>query len=200
VTTLVIGTHNEKKCREIERILATPGLRLQTLDDFPGAPVPVEDGDTFQTNAIIKATQLADAIGEAVAADDSGLEVDALEGRPGVYSARYAGEHGNDRRNFEKVLAELRGVPPEQRTARFRCVAALARPGELLLTVDGTCEGVIADAPRGHGGFGYDPIVFVPGHGRTSAELSPDEKDAISHRGAAFRALKERLPELLGLG
>jgi XTP/dITP diphosphohydrolase len=198
VITLVIGTHNKKKCREIERVLAMPGLRLLTLDDFPGAPVPVEDGDTFEANAIIKATQLADALGETVAADDSGLEVDALDGRPGVYSARYAGEHGNDRRNFQKVLAELRGVPPERRTARFRCVAALARPGKLLTTMHGTCEGVIAEAPRGDGGFGYDPIFLVPDLGRTAAELAPDEKDAISHRGAAFHGLRRELPRLLG--
>jgi len=196
MTTVVIGTHNKKKGREIARIIALPGLRLLTLDDFPGAPEPVEDGKTFAENAVKKATELADSLGHIVVADDSGLEVDALGGRPGVISARYAGEHGNDPKNIERVLRELTGVPEENRTARFKCVAALAAPGKLMATTEGVVEGVIAGSPRGTSGFGYDPIFIVPQFGRTCAELEPHEKDAVSHRGKAFRALVKKL-ELL---
>ena len=195
--SLVIGTHNRKKAREIAQILAMEGLALLTLDDFPGAPAPEENGETFEANAIKKATELADALGLPVAADDSGLEVDALGGRPGVHSARYAGEHGNDPLNNEKLLGELRGVPPERRTARFKCVAALAAPGELLTTVEGVLEGAIAEHPRGTNGFGYDPVFVVPGLGKTSAELGPEEKNRISHRGKAFRKLRGELPRFL---
>ncbi|MFW6107728.1 MAG: XTP/dITP diphosphatase [bacterium] len=197
---LVIGTHNEKKGREIAAILASPGLELKTLADFPDAPEPVEDGETFEENATKKATELADALGRAVVADDSGLEVPALGGEPGVHSARYAGEHGNDPRNIERLLRELDGLPAEERTARFRTVAALAVPGRLLARTTGSLEGVIADAPRGTGGFGYDPVFYLPELGRTCAELSPAEKNRVSHRGRAFRKLKERLPERLGAG
>ena len=197
--TLVIGTHNPKKCREIARILETPGLRLLTLDEFPDAPEPVEDADTLEGNAIKKATELADALGRMVVADDSGLDVDALDGRPGVYSARYGGEHGNDVRNMERVLGEMVDVPPEDRTARFRTVAAVAVPGKLLATIDGALEGVIGTEPRGSNGFGYDPIFIVPDLGKACAELEPDEKDSISHRGEAFRKLKGELPRLLAM-
>jgi len=196
-TTLVIGTHNRKKKREIAQILETPGLTLQTLDDFPNAHEPVEDADTFEGNAIKKATELADALGTLVVADDSGLEVDALDGQPGVLSARYGGEHGNDDRNIERLLREMNGIPPEKRRARFRTVAALARPGRLLGTVEGTLEGTITVERRGSNGFGYDPVFLVPELGRTCAELEPDEKNRISHRGQAFRRLKDKLPELL---
>ncbi len=195
--TLVIGTHNRKKGREIAQILAAPGLRLLTLDDFPDAPEPVEDKDTLEGNAIKKATELADALGMPVAADDSGLEVDALGGEPGVLSARYGGEHGNDVRNIERLLRELNGVASERRTARFRTVAALAEPGKLLTTVDGTLEGAIALEPRGTNGFGYDPVFIVLTLGKTCAELEPEEKNRISHRGQAFRRLTDRLPEVL---
>ncbi len=197
---LVIGTHNRKKGAEIAAILASPGLDLKTLDDFPDAPVPVEDGETFEQNAIKKATELADALGRAVIADDSGLDVPELDGEPGVHSARYAGEHGNDRRNIEKLLRELEGVPEHRRAARFRSVAALAVPGRLLATATGRLDGVITEAPRGTGGFGYDPVFYLPEFGRTCAELSPDEKNAVSHRGKAFREMGRRLPGLLGVG
>ena len=183
---LVIGTHNRKKAGEIAQILDTPGLELLTLEAFPGAPEPVEDGATFEGNAIKKATEL----GTLVAADDSGLEVDALGGRPGVLSARYGGEHGNDPRNIERLLREMRDVPREERAARFRCVAALAAPGKLLTTVEGRLEGRIAEKPRGNNGFGYDPVFIVPSLGKTCAELVPEEKNLISHRGEAFRKLK----------
>jgi len=195
--TLVIGTHNRKKGLEIAQILDASGLRLLTLDEFPGAPEPVEDADTLEGNAIKKATELADALGRMVAADDSGLEVDALGGEPGVFSARYGGEHGNDLRNIERLLREMKDVPPEKRTARFRTVVAVAVPGELLGTVDGALEGTIALEPRGSNGFGYDPVFIVPGLGATCAELAPDEKNSISHRGQAFRKLNDELPRLL---
>ena len=196
---LVIGTHNRKKGREIAAILEMPGLTLLTPDDFPGAPEPVEDKDTFEGNAVAKATELADALGRPVVADDSGLEVDALGGAPGVLSARYGGEHGNDRRNIERLLRELQDVPPERRTARFRTVAALAKPGRLLLTVEGTLEGRIALESRGENGFGYDPVFLAPELGKTCAELEPEAKNRISHRGEAFRKLRAELPRLLAL-
>ncbi len=192
---LVIGTHNRKKAGEIVQILDMPGLELLTLEAFPGAPEPVEDGATFEENAIKKATELADALGMLVAADDSGLEVDALGGRPGVLSARYGGEHGNDPRNTERLLREMRDVPREERAARFRCVAALAAPGRLLTTVEGRLEGRIAEEPRGNNGFGYDPVFIVPSLGKTCAELEPEEKNLISHRGEAFRKLKAAIGE-----
>ncbi len=195
--TLVIGTHNRKKGREIASILALPGLILRTLDEFPDAPSPVEDGETFEENAIKKATELADALGLPVAADDSGLEVDALGGRPGVRSARYAGQHGNDPLNIETLLREMKDIPAERRTARFRTAAALAEPGRLLVTVEGTLEGVITTEPRGANGFGYDPVFLVPALGKTCAELDPAEKNRISHRGQAFRKLRELLPRAL---
>ena len=195
--TLVIGTHNRKKGIEIAQILDASGLRLLTLDEFPDAPEPVEDADTLEGNAIKKATELADALGRMVAADDSGLEVDALGGEPGVFSARYGGEHGNDLRNIERLLREMKDVPPEKRTARFRTVVAVAVPGELLGTVEGALEGTIALEPRGSNGFGYDPVFIVSGLGATCAELAPDEKNSISHRGQAFRKLNDELPRLL---
>ncbi len=198
-TTLVIGTHNPKKCREIARILETSRLRLLTLDEFPDAPEPVEDADTLEGNAIKKATELADALGQMVVADDSGLEIDALDGRPGVYSARYGGEHGNDSRNMARVLSEMTDVSPADRTARFRTVAAVAVPGKLLATIDGALEGVIGTERRGSNGFGYDPIFIVPDLAKTCAELEPNEKDSISHRGQAFRKVKDELPRLLAL-
>lgn len=194
---LVIGTHNRKKAREIADILRMPGIELRTLDDFPGAPEPVEDAPTFEQNAVKKATELADALRLPVAADDSGLEVDALGGRPGVFSARYGGQHGNDPRNIDTLLRELRGVPPERRTARFRTVAALAIPGRLLATVEGTLEGTIAAEPHGTNGFGYDPVFLVPALGKTCAQLDPAEKNRISHRGQAFRRLRDLLPKFL---
>jgi len=196
---LVIGTHNRNKAGEIARILDSPGLELLTLEAFPGAPEPVEDGATFEENAVKKAAELADALGMLVAADDSGLEVDALDGRPGVLSARYGGEHGNDPRNIERLLREMQDVPREKRAARFRCVAALAEPGRLLATTEGRLEGRIAEEPRGCNGFGYDPVFVVPGLGKTCAELEPEEKNLISHRGQAFRKLRGVLGRFVSL-
>jgi len=189
---LVVGTGNIKKLREIEAILGSFPVQLMSLADFPDAPDVAEDADTFEGNARKKALTLAGALNEWVIADDSGLEVDALGGRPGVMSARYAGPDASDADKCSKVLDELRGIPREKRTARFRCVIALARPGEIVLAADGRCEGIIADAMTGAGGFGYDPIFYYPPASRTFGEMTADEKNRVSHRGNALRIFKEK--------
>jgi len=194
---LVIATRNAKKLKEMQQILSDLPVELLTLNDFPDAPEVEEDSPEFEGNARKKALETANAIGRWVVADDSGLQVDALDGRPGVMSARYAGSDATDEDRYRKVLEELKDVPAEKRTARFRCVAALARPGEILLTVEGRCEGTIASEPHGTGGFGYDPIFYYPQFGRTFGELSPEEKHSVSHRGKALSAFKEELSKLL---
>ena len=184
---LLVATRNPKKLREIQEILGASGMTLLSVADVAGdLPEVVEDGDTFEANAIKKAVTLARASGLLTLADDSGLEVDALGGAPGVYSARYAGEPSCDTANNRKLLGALEGA--SDRRARFRCVIALAVPDGRAATVDGRCEGRIADAPRGEGGFGYDPLFIPDGHARTFAELGSDVKHRISHRGAALRA------------
>ena len=190
---LVVGTRNKKKLREIETILESLPVELKLLDDFPDAPEVEEDADTFAGNATKKAQTLANALHEWVVADDSGLEIDALEGRPGVMSARYAGLDATDAQKCEKVLAEMQGVPREKRTARFRCVIALARPGKLALTVEGRCEGFIAEKMSGKSGFGYDPVFYYPSAGRTFADMAPEEKNRVSHRGKALALFREEL-------
>jgi len=194
---LVIATRNVKKLGEMQQILSDLPVELATLNDLPDAPEVEEDAPTFEGNARKKALETADAIGEWVVADDSGLEVDALGGRPAMMSARYAGPDATDEDRYCKVLAEMKDVPAEKRTARFRCVAALARPGGVVFTVEGRCEGFIANEPRGTGGFGYDPIFYYPEFGRTFGELSPEEKHSVSHRGKALAAFKEELRRLL---
>jgi len=202
---LLIATSNEHKVHEIREILDPLGLELVSLadirlgDDTPGEeiPEPVEDADTFEGNAAIKALYYAAATGMVCLADDSGLEVDALGGRPGVYSARYAGVDGSraerDAANNAKLLRELEGVPEAQRTARFVCAMALADPeGNILATTRGTFEGRIGFVARGANGFGYDPLLVLE-DGRTSAELAPEEKNGRSHRGAAARAMAEKI-------
>lgn len=185
---LVLATKNQGKVAELRRIL--DGLDVQLLSAADVALPDVEEtGDTFEANALLKARESAAACGLPCVSDDSGLVVDALDGEPGVRSARYAGTHGDDDANLRLVLERMSGV--EARTARFVCVAALATPDGREWTVRGELEGVLTTEPRGSGGFGYDPI-FQPldQDGRTTAELSPQEKDAISHRGLAFRALR----------
>jgi XTP/dITP diphosphohydrolase len=194
---IVVGTRNPNKLAEIQAILRGLPVELVGLGAFPDAPEVHEDGDTFEANAAKKAVTLADALGEWVMADDSGLEVDALGGQPGVMSARYAGVTHDDAANNCKLLAELDRVPTEQRTAAFRCVIALARPGQLLLTSEGRCEGRIAFAPRGRGGFGYDPLFEQPDLGKTFGELACDHKNRISHRARALEAFREKLTDLL---
>jgi len=201
---VVLASANPKKAAEIAHIL---GDRIALVPRPTDVPDVVEDADTFVGNARLKASALVAATGLAALADDSGLEVEALDGAPGVHSARYAGEGGDDGRNVAKLLAALSGLPgsglpgtglpgsaPSDRAARFRAVVVVQWPDGREVVAEGTVEGVIADAPRGHGGFGYDP-VFVPneGDGRTFGEMDPDHKHAISHRG---RALAELLRQL----
>jgi XTP/dITP diphosphohydrolase len=175
------------------------GLPLVTksLTDFAPMPSPAEDGNTFEANARLKAEYYARALGCWVIADDSGLEVDALGGDPGIYSARYAGEDATDFANNAKLIQKLTGIPAEQRTARFRCVAALAEPGGVLATAHGTIEGRIIDQPHGSNGFGYDPHFFVPEFSMTTAEMPPEQKNRISHRGRALAALRPQIEQLL---
>lgn len=191
---IVVASANPKKAAELAELLSA--LPVEVLPRPPEVPEVVEDGATFLANARLKAVALAEATGEAALADDSGLEVDALGGAPGVHSARYSGESATDADNVERVLAELarRATEPAARTARFRCVLVLRSPDGGELVAEGAVEGHLIDAPRGEGGFGYDPI-FVPadGDGRTFAEMSPEEKQAISHRGRALRALVVQL-------
>jgi XTP/dITP diphosphohydrolase len=199
MSALLFATTNPHKVEEIRAILSPLGFEIRTLADLANElPEPVEDADTFLGNARIKALAYAKATGLPCVAEDSGLEVDALGGAPGVYSARYAGTTGSraerDRANNEKLLRELAGVPKERRTARFVCTLCLAEPdGRIVAEATGTYDGIIADAPRGTNGFGYDPLLFLPDRGCTSAELSPEEKNARSHRGKAARALAELL-------
>jgi len=198
VRELVIATRNLGKVREIGDILLQAGIEaaLRSLADCPGVELPPETGDTFAANAIAKAQAAARATGQVALADDSGIEVEALGGAPGVMSNRFAGEGASDRAKYEKLLGLLQGVEETRRGARFRCVVAVASPDGEVQTVEGTCEGRIAAAPRGGGGFGYDPVFVPAGLDRTMAELSPEEKNQRSHRGRAVRAAVARLREL----
>ncbi|WP_027355730.1 XTP/dITP diphosphatase [Desulfofundulus thermocisternus] len=193
---LVLATRNPGKVRELSQLLSPLGYEVLSLEHFPGVPEVVEDGATFRDNAVKKATAVARHTGQLALADDSGLEVDYLGGAPGVHSARFAGEGHDDRANNEKLLRLLAGVPPEKRTARFRCVVAVATPEGKVFTTEGTCEGVIAEEPRGEGGFGYDPLFYVPSCGKTFAELDPEVKNRISHRGRALALMREILAGL----
>jgi len=194
--TVVLATRNAAKLRELARILGAEDgahdrgtqIRLAGLDEFPGAPDVPETGATFEENALLKARAIADYTGLPAVADDSGLCVDALNGMPGVLSARWAGGHGDDKANLELVLAQVADVPGARLGARFVCAAALVTDsGEWVVT--GQVEGRLIRAPRGSGGFGYDPIFLPDGFDQTTAEMTAEAKDAISHRGRAFRAL-----------
>lgn len=193
---LVLATRNEGKIRELTALIASLGFTIRSLADYPQFPEVVEDGATFQENAVKKARAVAGATGCLALADDSGLEVDYLGGAPGVFSARFAGQGHDDRANNEKLLQLLQGVPAEKRTARFRCVVAIATPGDRVYTTGGVCEGMIAEAPQGKGGFGYDPLFYVPEYGKTFAELDPYIKNQISHRGRALTGAWNILAEL----
>ena len=209
--TIVFATTNPHKIDEVAQILAPSGILVIGLGAIHGGehspveqiPEPVEDADTFEGNARIKAIAYAKAMGEACLADDSGLEVDALDGAPGVHSARYAGtgstRQERDAANNAKLLAALKDTDDEARTARFVCAMCLAAPdGTILAETRGTFEGVIVRAPKGTNGFGYDPLLLIPQLGVTSAELSPDEKNARSHRGAAARKMAEYFKSMPG--
>ena len=198
-TVLVLGTRNAKKRREIEEILGDLPLALHDLSQYPAAPEVVEDGDTFAANARKKAAETATALGRWVLGEDSGLVVPALNGRPGVHSARYAGTHGDDAANNAKLLAELAPRPPEHRAAYYVCTAALSDPtGTIHAVVEGRCHGVILREHRGSGGFGYDPLFRIPEYHKTFGELSARAKHAISHRARALARLRPALRRLLG--
>lgn len=195
MTRIVLASGNRGKLAELRRILADLDLELLDAHDV-ALPDVEETGETFAENALRKARAGAAACGLTCLADDSGLVVDALGGEPGVRSARYAGAHGDDEANLRLVLNRMNGVP--DRSARFVCVAALATPEGRERTAEGRVEGVLTEAPRGDGGFGYDPIFQPLGETRTTAELPAEEKDAISHRGKAFRAIRPAVVELVG--
>lgn len=196
---LVLATRNAHKITELRAILADAGLTAELLgaDAFPEVPDVKETGVTFAANALLKAHALAQATGLPAVADDSGLCVDVLGGAPGIFSARWAGRHGDDRANLELLLAQLREIEEPHRGAHFACAAALALPDGTERVAEGRLRGTLRTEPAGAGGFGYDPVLQPEGESRTCAELSPAEKNAISHRGRAFRALVPRIGELL---
>ncbi len=196
IRELVLATRNRHKVIELVALLRDLGITIRSLDEFPDAPDVVEDGATCEANAIKKARAIAEYTGLPAVADDTGLEVDALGGRPGVHAARYAGEDATYDDNCRKLLRELTGVPHERRTARFVTVAAIALPSGEMRVVHGTLNGVIADETNGTLGFGYDPVFFVPELGKTLAQLSADQKNTISHRAKAFTMAKDLLREM----
>ncbi|RFU71712.1 XTP/dITP diphosphatase [Peribacillus saganii] len=195
--TVLIATKNKGKAKEFESLFLPKGYKVQTLLDIEDSIDVEETGSTFEENAILKAETIARQTGTIVIGDDSGLIVDALDGKPGVYSARYAGEEKNDAANTEKVLQELDGVPESKRTARFYCALALASPNQQTVTVAGTVEGRITEKPAGKNGFGYDPVFFIDEKGKTMAELVKEEKNAISHRAVALKKLEGLLETFL---
>ncbi|BCA79889.1 XTP/dITP diphosphatase [Desulfuromonas sp. AOP6] len=184
---LVIATRNQGKLKEIRRLLLDTGVVVRGLDEFPEAPEVEEDGDSFEANARKKAETVAAAIGLWTLADDSGLTVEALGGKPGVHSARYAGPAASDADNNAKLIQELTEVPLPQRKGAFNCCMALSRPGEPTRVFHGRIEGLLLNEPRGEGGFGYDPLFLVREYGKTMAELAIEVKNRISHRGQALR-------------
>ncbi|HUU84729.1 MAG TPA: RdgB/HAM1 family non-canonical purine NTP pyrophosphatase [Phycisphaerae bacterium] len=195
--TILVATSNPDKLGEVRAVLGELGVEFVTLGDFGDLPAAVEDGDTFAANAEAKARHYSRLTGCWTLADDSGLEVDALGGGPGVRSARYAGRDRDYAANNAKLVSALAGVPPERRAARFHCAMALAAGERILATSAGTIEGRIIDIQRGCHGFGFDPLFLVPELGMTTAEMPPEQKNRISHRGQALRAMAPVLAKLL---
>ncbi|WP_203333152.1 XTP/dITP diphosphatase [Planococcus beigongshangi] len=193
---IIIATKNKGKAKDFEALLEPMGYKVLTLHDVAPHMDVEETGVTFEENAILKAVAIAEELQATVIADDSGLEIDALGGEPGVYSARYSGEQKNDSSNIDKVLQKMVQIPEEERTARFRCVLALAAPGEKTQLFEGVCEGLIATEREGDNGFGYDPIFYVPSLDKTMGQMKPEEKASISHRGNAIRELGKAMPGL----
>ena len=187
IKEIVIATTNQGKVKELAELLDGVFEKIGSLNDYDVFPNIVEDGKTFGENALKKARAIAIFTKKTTLADDSGLEVEALEGRPGIFSSRYAGENAGDKENIKKLLEELKGIT--DRKARFVCSLALVFPGAQEIIVEGTCDGIILDEPRGQGGFGYDPVFFLPELNKTMAELQRKEKNLISHRGRAVKAL-----------
>ncbi|MEV0091820.1 RdgB/HAM1 family non-canonical purine NTP pyrophosphatase [Streptomyces sp. NPDC050738] len=200
MSRLILATRNAGKVTELHAILAGAGLphELVGADAYPEIPDVKETGVTFAENALLKAHALAQATGLPAVADDSGLCVDVLNGAPGIFSARWSGTHGNDQANLDLLLAQLSDIADEHRAAHFACAAALALPDGTERVVEGRLLGTLRHTPAGKGGFGYDPILQPDGETRTCAEMSAEEKNAISHRGQAFRALVPVVRELLG--
>ncbi|MGO1225581.1 MAG: RdgB/HAM1 family non-canonical purine NTP pyrophosphatase [Brachybacterium sp.] len=199
---VILASHNAKKLAELQRILAAavPGLAPEQIISSAGIDLPdvVEDAVTFEGNALLKARSAAAATGLLAVADDSGLAVDVLGGAPGIFSARWSGRHGDDEANNDLLLAQLGDVPEQHRGARFVCAAALVAPDGTESVELGEMRGTLLGQRHGEGGFGYDPLFLPEGETRSSAQLSPAEKDAISHRGKAFRALASHVAQLLG--
>ena len=194
---IIFATKNAGKAHEFSQMMEKYEVEVLSLLDIGYKGDIEETGITFEENALIKARKIAFAYQTTVIADDSGLAIDALNGEPGVYSARYAGDVRSDDANMDKVLTALKDVPDDERTARFVCALAMVDSDGCETVVRGTCEGKIGHAKRGSGGFGYDPIFYLPQHGKTMAELSKDEKNALSHRGVAFKKLEQLIGELI---
>jgi len=194
---IVVATQNAGKIKEIAQAMKPLSIKVLSLADCGTFPEPIEDGSTFEENAIIKARHYACLTGKTCLADDSGLEVDALAKAPGVYSARYAGEGATDEDNNRKLLQELEGVPPSRRTGRFRCVLAVANSHKVLLTVAGECEGSILLQAEGNQGFGYDPLFLMAKLNKTLAQITVEEKNKISHRGQALKKITAKIQECI---
>nr|WP_215831559.1 XTP/dITP diphosphatase [Pelorhabdus rhamnosifermentans] len=197
---IIVATQNAGKVKEISQAMRHLPIKVLSLADCGTFPEPIENGGTFEENALLKARYYAALTGKPCLADDSGLEVDSLGKAPGVYSARYAGEHATDKENNHKLLQALAAMPEAKRTGRFRCVLALVESGDLhgfVLTTEGVCEGEILQQPRGEHGFGYDPLFFMPKLNKTLAEVTVEEKNQISHRGQALGKLVDKLQEYL---
>ncbi|TFD92447.1 XTP/dITP diphosphatase [Jeotgalibacillus sp. R-1-5s-1] len=197
MNTIIVATNNAGKAAEFEAMFAPLGFQVKTLKDFPELGEVEETGVTFEENAVLKAETIAKKLGIPVIADDSGLLVDALDGEPGVYSARYAGEDKDDEANINKVLSKLEGIPDEKRTAHFHCTLAFASPDVPTRTYTGVCSGRITHEKIGQEGFGYDPIFWRDEEQKTLAQMTKDQKAQISHRGNALKELKKDLQNLL---
>ena len=195
IPILVLATGNQNKVKEFKEILKDFSIEIKSLSDFGPIPEVIEDGDSFDENAYKKALHTAKVLGLPAISDDSGLEVDALEGAPGIYSARYSGKNATDATNCEKLLNELSGK--ENRKANFTCVISIATPGGPALTYEGKCFGTILEEKRGESGFGYDPLFYYEEFGKTFAELDSEEKNKVSHRGKALTEIKEEAPKIL---
>ncbi|NPA95642.1 MAG: XTP/dITP diphosphatase [Thermodesulfobacteria bacterium] len=193
----VIATKNKGKLKELQNLLSDFGLEIVSLDEFDEIGEIVEDGDTFFENAMKKARTVAERTGLLAIADDSGLEVDCLNGRPGIYSARFAGENCSDQDNNQKLLSEMKDVPAEKRGAQFRCVIVAYRPDGKWVSAEGVCRGTIGFEPVGDQGFGYDPLFIPEGEDRTMAQMTREEKNKISHRGKALQDLKSKIEQII---
>lgn len=195
--TIIIATQNEGKAKEFKELFNQYGYQIKTLLDFPEIDDVPETGETFEENALQKATTISEELGGIVLADDSGLEVDALDGKPGIYSARFAGEHGNDEKNNQKLLKELKGLPFEKRKANFHCSLVMVGPKKDPLHVEGNVYGYILEEERGAHGFGYDPLFYLNDLDRSMAELTSNEKNKMSHRAKAIEKLEKHLDDWL---